>query len=201
MNPRTRRWVVPAVVCALLLVATLVLSLVGGRQDEPGQRESGSATETASAPSTPSPAASSSPLESTSGSSSDPSPSPSSSSKAAPVPEDHAIAPRRTGASQGAVRVVTQFADAVKVKDRSAWWREVRPLLSPMGVSQMKGRSPEDLGFTKRTGAVRPIATEVALPDRYVAVGLPTDGGSFMVLVENVDEGWKITSVSRLAQS
>lgn len=117
------------------------------------------------------------------------------------MPEDHAIAPRNTGASQSAVRVVTQFADARKVKDRSAWWREVKPLLSPMGVSQMKGRSPEDMGFTKRTGAVRPIATEVALPDRYVAVGLPTDGGSFMVLVENGDQGWKITSVSRLAQS
>ena len=198
MNPRTRRWVVPAVVCALLLVATLVLSLVGGRQGEPGQRESGSATATASTPSTPSPTASSSPLEPTSGSSSDPSPS---TSKAAPVPEDHAITPRNTGASQSAVRVVTQFADAWKMKDRSAWWREVKPLLSPMGVSQMKGRSPEDLGFTKRTGAVRPIATEVALPDRYVAVGLPTDGGSFMVLVENVGQGWKITSVSRLAQS
>lgn len=196
MNPRTRRWVVPAVVCALLLVATLVLSLVGGRQGEPGQRESGSATATASTPSAPSPTASSSPLEPTSGSSSDPSPS-----KATSVPEDHAVAPRSTGASQSAVRVVTQFADAVKVKDRSAWWREVKPLLSPMGVSQMKGRSPEDMGFTKRTGAVRPIATEVALPDRYVAVGLPTDGGSFMVLVENVDQGWKITSVSRLAQS
>lgn len=117
------------------------------------------------------------------------------------MPEDHAITPRNTGASQSAVRVVTQFADAWKMKDRSAWWREVKPLLSPMGVSQMKGRSPEDMGFTKRTGAVRPIATEVALPDRYVAVGLPTDGGSFMVLVENGDQGCKITSVSRLAQS
>lgn len=99
------------------------------------------------------------------------------------------------------MRVVSQFADASRTKDRSAWWRQVKPLLSPMGVSQMHGRSAQELGFTKRTGSVRPLATEVALPDRYMAVGLPTDRGSFMVLVEKVGPEWMIASVSRLAES
>lgn len=204
MRPGTQRWAWPLGVCSLLLVATLALSLLQGG-DESSQETPAPTSNTTTPSATPAPTpteAPSAPPTSSSSSASEPSSSAPPSKQIEDL-EGREVGPEEVASSQGAVKVARHFTDLVEKhhgKDAARWWQDVKPLLSEMGVSQLQGRSADEVGFSRRTGKVRPLVTDVSIGDQFVAVSVPTDEGAYLFLLEEDGQNWKIASVSQLVE-
>lgn len=188
---RRRSWAAPIIACGVAVVATLIATFLTGA-------EGSGTTSSAPTPSTSMSSASSSRVSTTRD-------GPSSAGGGEDrqgMETHHGVDPDVVEGSDGAVSVATRFADIVESSQgtgQGRWWKEIKPLLSPRGVNQFRGHGVDEVGFSRRVGQARHFAPTVPLGEAFVPVAVPTDTGPFLVLVEQVDQEWKIASVSRLA--
>lgn len=180
------------------LTAMCLLGAIGDIGDEEADQTSSSSTSSSSTSSTSS--ASTSPTSPSSSSSS------SSSTSEPRTDHDHGSESTeelraRAKAAAPAVKVASSLADDLekyRKASKAVWWKKVQPSLSKNGEKQLRSKSPSGVGFTKVTGKPRLLVTEVDMGPRYVNVGVPTDKGTYLFLVERTGKSWGVASVSKL---
>lgn len=117
--------------------------------------------------------------------------------------EDADLAPPQAAPTWDAAARATALAVGSQVMEafarprlaEAAWWRGLRPLLTPAATVAYQGTDPANVPASRVTG--RPLLAEVS--SAYLArVAVPTDAGTYTVLLSRAADGapWRAERIT-----
>ena len=91
---------------------------------------------------------------------------------------------------------MTAFAKPKPGTTRTAWWAQIKPLLSPQAVLDYAGTDPANVPYVHLTGPAT-LTSVGASADNVAFVAVPTDVGRYIVhLAPTPTGGWTVTRIT-----
>ena len=112
------------------------------------------------------------------------------------VPTVAATTTTQRAAVTAAARFMTAFAKPKPGTTRTAWWAQIKPLLSPQAVLDYAGTDPANVPYVHLTGPAT-LTSVGASADNVAFVAVPTDVGRYIVhLAPTPTGGWTVTRIT-----